>query len=290
MLSLAHQSLLSFPGFFKAQAVEEAGERFVYLEASNEARDLQGEIVLAKALEESAPYYLRYGNLDLDHLTQIGAKQGIKNPYLYEIGRPVDVQCSRGRTFVKAAIYAGDTPVAEHANAYWDSVTKLRPGKRWYPSVGGQVMDKGPAFDPATRTTGVVVKTVRWTNIGLSATPVNPAVPEVSTVPIGTLAKCWGAAGLDLSKALEAGAGTDSATLSGGAALRKQSLDRGIHSYWDFRDEMAGAVRKKRTTGAAADLVQHAHDNFGLSKAQAAEWADRFHADLRAGLSKGTPR
>lgn len=295
VLDVADTSLLSFPGFFKAIPAEESGERFVYLEASTEARDYQGEVVLAKALEESAPYYLRYGNLDLDHKTQIGAKQGIANPYLYEIGRPVEVQCSRGRTFVKAAVYAGDTPVAAHANAYWDSVTKLSPPKRWYPSVGGAVLDKGAAFDPKTQTSHTVVRKVRWTNIGLSATPVNPTVPAVSTVPIGLLAKAWGADGIDLSKALEAGAGTDSASLAGGGALRRQSLDRGLHSYWDFRDEMASAVRKKRTPGRAADLVEFAHREHGLAKAQGAEWAERFHQDLRSAIdargrapSKGT--
>lgn len=279
-------TLLSFPGFFKATPVEEAGDRFIYMEASNEARDMQGEIVLAKALEASASYYARYGNVDLDHKTQIGAQMGLADPYQYEIGRPVDVKVRGGRTFVKAAIYSGDTPVAAHANAYWDSVTKLNPPKRWYPSVGGAVMERGQALDKSTQTLGPAIKSVRWTNIGLSQTPVNITVPQVGTVPMGALTKSLG---FDLVKAMVAGYGSDSATLDGGGALRGQSLDRKVQSYWDFRDRAAGDVRKKRTTGKAADLVDHAHHEYGLSKAQAAEWAERFHADLRAGLSqKGT--
>lgn len=275
--------LLSFPGFFKAMPVEEGGDRFVFMEASKQTRDMQGEIVLAKALEASAEYYARYGNLDLDHKTQIGARQGIKDPYSYEIGRPVEVKCRDGQTFVKAAIYAGDTPVAAHANSYWDSVTKLVPAKRWFPSVGGAVMERGQTFDPVSQNVVPTIKAVRWTNIGLSATPVNVTVPEVSMVPMGLLAKSWG---LDLVKAMEAGSGTDSATLEGGAALRVQSLDGKVQSYWDFRDRVAKDIRAKRTKGTAAELVEHAHSAFGLSKSLAAEWAERFHADLKAGLSR----
>lgn len=276
---------LSFPDLLKATPSEEAGERFVYLEASNEARDYQGEVVLAKALAESADYYLRFGNLDLDHITQIGPKAGIGDYAKYEIGRPVDVRVHDGRTFVKGQLYRGDGPMAERANEVWDSLTNLSPPARWYPSVGGAVLEKAQDFDPQTRSARTVIRKVRWTNIGLSKTPVNLAVPSVSTVPIGVLAKCWGPAGLDLSKALEAGYGTDSATLTGGAALRKQSLDRRLHSYWDIRDRLAGDLRKSRVRPDPAAMADHLAGRFGLSKADAAEMVERFLADLKAGLS-----
>lgn len=286
MQDVANTEHLIFPDFLKATPAEEGGDRFIYLEASNQARDFQGEIVLAKALEESAEYYRRYGNLDLDHLTQIGAKQGIADPYLYQIGTPTDVKCRGGKTWVKGAIFKGDSPVAAHANKFWDSLTKISPRKRWFPSVGGAVVDKGPEFDPHTRETNTVVRKVRWTNVGFSATPVNPAVPQVSTVPIGMLAKSWGAHGLNLNKALEAGYGTDSTALAGGAALRKQSLDRHVQTYWDFRDGIAKAIRARTLTGTAQSIVNHAHAEMGMSQSQAAEWTERFHADLRDGLNQ----
>lgn len=286
MHDVANTEHLIFPDFLKATPAEESGDRFIYLEASNQARDFQGEIVLGKALEESAEYYRKYGNLDLDHLTQIGAKQGIADPYLYQIGTPVDVKCRGGKTWVKGAIFSGEAQVAEHANKFWDSLTKIRPAKRWFPSVGGAVVDKGPEFDPVTRETNTVVRKVRWTNVGFSATPVNPAVPQVSTVPIGVLAKSWGAHGLNLTKALEAGYGTDSAALAGGAALRKQSLDKHPQSYWDFRDHIAKAISGKAVSGTAESIVDHAHADLGVSRSQAAEWAERFHADLRDGLNQ----
>lgn len=175
----------------KASPSMEQGERFVYLEASNETRDQQGEIVLAKALAESSDYYLRYGNMDLDHLTQLGPKAGIADYALYEIGRPVEVKVSGGRTLVKGQIYSGSGPVAEKANQFWSSLTELTPPQRWYPSVGGAVMEKALDIDPDTGAKRAVIKKVRWTNIGFSKTPVNQAVPTVSTVPFGALAKCW---------------------------------------------------------------------------------------------------
>jgi len=285
MFDVEKTDYLTFPGLLKAMPAEEGGHRFLYMEASNEARDLQGERVMAEALAESAPYYAQFGNVDLDHVTQIGQRQGIPNHYLFEIGRPVDVKVSRGKTFVKAAIYDGDTDVAKHANSFWDSITKLRPQKRWYPSVGGSVLEKGTEIGPdGVRST--VVKKVRWTNIGLSLTPVNTTVPTVGTVPFGVLAKAWGAGGLNLSKALGAGYGTDSATLTGGAALRREDIDPEIQSYWDFRDKAANAVLHKRIKGGSAALSAHAHENFGLSKALSAEWTERFFTDLRSGISQ----
>lgn len=277
---------LTIPDFFKASVAEEGGRRLVYLEAANEALDYQDEVTLAKALGDSAPYFLRYGNLDLDHITQIGPKRGISDYPAYEIGRPVDVKLDGPRTMVKGEIYSGDTPVAANANIFWDSITKLRPAQRWYPSVGGKILDRDEGFDPKRRVARKVIKAVRWTNIGFSKTPVNPEVPTVTTIPFGVLAKCWDADGLDLMKALEAGYGTDAATLAGGAALRGQSLDRHLQSYWDFRDRAADDVRGRRVGLSPEGLSNHAREHYGLDAATAAEWTERFLADIRAGIKQ----
>ncbi|WP_431860151.1 hypothetical protein [Azospirillum sp.] len=282
MLDVADTQYLSIPDLLKATPSEEGGRRFIYLEASNEALDQQGEVVLAKALAESAGYYLRYGNLDLDHLTQLGPKAGIPDYPLYEIGRPADVRIDGPRTFVKGEIYQGAGAVAEKANQFWESLTAVKPPQRWYPSVGGSVLEKAQDLG---RT---VIRKVRWTNIGFSKTPVNQTVPTVATIPFGPLAKCWGVAGLDLTKALEAGYGTDAATLTGGAALRGQSLDRQVHSYWDFRDRLAGDVLKARVHPTSERLIDHATTHYGLDRAEAAEWTERFLADLKSGLNKRT--
>lgn len=272
----------------KATPSVEAGERFIYLEASNEARDQQGEVVLAKALEESADYYLRYGNLDLDHLTQLGPKAGIANYALFEIGRPVEVKVSGGKTLVKGQIYKGEGPVAEKANQFWSSLIDLNPPQRWYPSVGGAVMEKGMDIDPKTGAKHAIIKRVRWTNIGFSKTPVNQTVPTVTTVPFGALAKCWGPLGLDLNKAMEAGYGTDSAQLTDGGALRKQSLHGSPMNYFDMRDKIAGAIRKGSVgkNPGAKELVNFASSNFGVSLDEAAETVERFMRDLKTGINR----
>lgn len=281
---------LSIESMFKATPAEEAGRRYIYIEASNENVDQQGERVMSKALAESAAHFLKFGNIDIDHYTLIGKPNpskgwaGIPNCESYEIGRPVDVKIGDGRTFVKAELYCGDAELAKNANMVWESMTKLSPPARWYPSVGGQVMAKSTQIDPDTKDRVAVITKVRWTNIALSRTPVNQNVPTAQTVPFGALAKSWTPNGLML-KTLEAGYGTDSAALAGGAALRKQSLHGAIVSYWDFREKLAAAVRGRKNPGAK-DLVDLSVNKFGLSFDEAAEWVERFMRDLKSGLTQ----
>jgi hypothetical protein len=283
-------SYLSISNMLKATPVVEGGDRFIYLEASNEGLDLQGEVVLAKALAESADYYLKFGNIDIDHFTKIGAKAGIPSYEGYEIGRPVEVRAKEGATFVKGQIFSGDGPAAVQANLFWSSLVDLNPPARWYPSVGGAVLEKGMSIDPVTKSKRAVISKVRWSNIGFSKTPVNPHLATVSTVPFGALAKSWGPCGFDLTKALEAGYGTDAAALVGGGALRRQSLDSGVLSYWDFRDQFAESIRSKQVGSMQpANLVRFAQDAFGLAKARASDYVTRFLGDLNRAMKKEKP-
>lgn len=270
----------------KATPVEEGGERFIYLEASNEALDVQNEVVLAKALEESADYYLRYGNIDLDHLTQVGAKAGVPDYNLFEIGRPIDVRIDGSRTFVKGQIFSGEGPAAKKANEFWNSITDLNPPQRWYPSVGGAVLEKSEDVNPRTKAKCSMVTRVRWTNIGMSKTPVNTDVPTATTIPFGVLAKCWGPAGLDITKAIEAGYGTDSANLTGGGAMRKQSLHGVPANYWDFREKISSALMSK-TLGnpTASRLVDFAVSQYGMSHDDAAKYVERLMRNIKTELT-----
>lgn len=284
---------LSIGSLLKATPHTDGGQRLVYFEASNEGLDQQGEVIAAKALAESAEWFKRYGNIDIDHYTLIGkpdpsqGRPGIPGCELYEIGRPVDVRQDGKTTFVKATIYSGSGPAAQRANDFWASITDLSPPQRWYPSVGGSVLAKSVVLDKAGMRKAVINK-VRWTNIGVSKTPVNQHVGACATIPIGAFAKSWTADGLDFAKALEAGYGTDSAALTGGAAMRKQSLDRRVHSYFDFRNQLAGAMRsgKAGKNPGASDLVAYASKEFGMSPSEAAEWCERFLRDLKTGLTK----
>jgi len=267
-------------GLLKASPVEDGGRRFIYMEASNEAQDFQDETILAKALEASADYYLKYGNLDLDHLTQLGPRMGIPNYGLYEIGQPVEVKIAGVATYVKAELYTGSGPAAENANAVWASLVEVSPPQRWYPSVGGKVLARDDK-DPLR-----VTKTL-WSNIGLSKTPVNPAVPTAAAIPFGAFAKSMSPdGGFDLFKALTAGYGTDSATLTGGGSLRPQSMAGHSHSYFEYRDRISDAIRSGAVGAKAEELIAHSTSFFGLSLTQSAEWVERFFDDLARGLKQ----
>lgn len=283
---------LSIEMMLKATPAQEGGHRYIYLEASREAKDQHNEIVLAKALEDSADHYLKFGNVDIDHksMDAVAKMHNIDDPQLWEIGSPVDVRVDGISTFVKAELFTGETPLAQRANMVWDSMTKLSPAKKWYPSVGGKVLAKSMRLDEKTGAKIGVVSNVRWTNIALSPQPVNQHVGGVATIPFGILAKSWGAGGFDLTKALEASYATNAVGKTGGAALGMQSIDRGVkapRSYYDFRDQLARAVKTGVVGEMSADgLIAYSTGNFGLSHDEASDWVGRFLGDLKSGLSK----
>lgn len=277
---------ISLGSMLKATPSEEGGERILYIEASNEDVDHQNEVVLQKALAESAGYFLRHGNIDLSHYTILGPKSGIPNFMEYEIGKPVDVSITGRQTFVKAQLYQGESPMAKNANMVWDSLTRQSPPSRWYPSVGGSVLEKSVKLDPKTGDKIAVVSAVRWNNIALDRCPVNRTVPEVSTVPVGVFAKSLG--GFVIAKALEASYATDAVGKVGGAAFGTQSLDRGVHSYFDFRHRISDALLKKRAKARSRDITTYAMNQLGLSADEAAEWVERFLRDLSRDTSKAT--
>lgn len=285
------QEFLAISGLFKARPAEEGGRRILYIEASNEAVDMQGERVLAKSLRDSADYFSKYGNIDLDHRTLLPSRGLGDNPYLWEIGRPVEVTARGDATLVKAELYRGDGPVAANANMVWESMTGISPPARWFPSVGGAILERGSEIDPLTKSKVTIIKRVRWANIGLSRTPVNNAVPPVSIIEAEVFAKCLTAGGcLNLTKALAAGYGTDAAALNGGAALRTQSLDDELQevlplpAYSDVREFLAGEVRNRRSSISRKALAQAAASHFRLDHDTAAALSDRFLVDLHGRL------
>lgn len=276
---------ISVGGLMKATAQQDGGRRIIYFEASNEDVDHQGEVVLQKALEDSSAHYLRHGNIDLSHFTMLGPKMGLPNYHDYEIGRPVEVRVDGRRTFVKAELYQGESAMAKNATMVWDSMTKQSPPARWYPSVGGSVLAKSVKIDPVTKNRIAVVERVRWANVALDRQPVNKTVGQASSAPVGVFAKSLG--GFVMSKAITAGYGTDSATLTGGGAMRKQSLDRRVANYFDFREAISGAIKSGRVQPVnAPGLTSYGAQEFGLSQDEAAEYVERFLRDLQTKLKR----
>lgn len=279
---------MSINTLMKARAAVEDGERIIYVEASREKNDLQNEVVLAKALKESADHFLKFGVLDMDHksMPNVAKMYGIDNPDEWAVGQPLDVRFDGDVTLVKARLYSGDTPLANRANIVWEGLTKLSPPARYYASVGGAVLGREVRTDPKTKERFAVITKTRWNNLALSVNPVNQHLAAATTMPVGTFAKSLG--GYVLTKGLEAGYGTDSSSLSGGASLREQSLDGRVHSYFDFRNKLAAEMR----TGSAGknpgirELVAYTTTKFGVPTDQAAEYVERFLRDLKNGLNK----
>lgn len=260
----------------KARPATEGGARFIYFEASNEGVDQQGERVLAAALKESKAHFLKFGNIDIDHYTMVGPRMGITDYQSYEIGQPVDVQFRGERTFVKARLYEGDTSLASRANEVWESMTALNPPAKWYPSVGGAILEKTQTLDPKTGDKVTLIEKVRWTNVGLSRTPVNQHLPTATATAVGTFAKSLNGFVL---KALEASPLSDVAALTGGGALGVQSLDTGSKSpvsYFQFREALAGALLNQSLADQSEKgLVNWASTNFGMSPFEATDWVRR---------------
>ena len=130
---------------------------------------------------------------------------------------------------------------------------------------------------------------MRWNNVGFSLQPVNQTVQEVSTIPIGVLAKSWGVLGLDLRKSLEAGYNSNAATMTGGDALRVQSLDHqkgGVLEYDLFKNEFAKLINSGEIGHGVKNMVLEAASRFQYSKSKAAEYVERFLNDLKRGLKE----
>jgi hypothetical protein len=289
-LQAADSDFISLSGIFcKAIPTEEAGQRVLYLEASNETKDHQNEKILQSALADSKDFFLRHGNIDISHFTMIGLKHNIPNYLEYEIGKPREVGFQTGKTFVKAELYqganGGSSAQARNADMVWDSLTKQQPPMSWFPSVGGGILDRGPGIDPQTKSRVMLVKKVRWCNIGLDRTPVNMTVPEVSLAPVGTFMKGMAALGT-FSKTLTTGYGTDSAQLAGGAALRKQSLYGVPTNYFDFRDRLSKHLMDSRSQNLGAhELIDHSINVLQLDPASSTQWVERFMRDLHTSLT-----
>jgi len=269
----------SVGGLLKATPAEDGSKRLLYFEASNEDPDYQNEIILQKALADSADYYLRHGNVDLSHYSILGAKSGLPNFMEYEIGKPVDMQLTGGKTFVKAELYQGDSPMAKNANLVWDSLTRQRPPSRWYPSVGGAVLSKSIKTDPATGQKVAVVDKVRWNNVALDRCPVNKTVPEVSSAPLGVFAKSLNGF---VVKALETDYGTDSAQLTGGAALRLETLHDQPYSY--YQNQIAKQLRLKKIK--PTDIDDYAYKQWGFTPDESRQFTRQFFTDLHHGVHR----
>lgn len=253
--------------FLKATPHTEGDDRFLLIEPTNEERDIQGHIVPRSVLARSAAYYHKFGNVDISHRThpKVVEDKKIENPREWEIGRPVEVHVDP-TIVVKAQIYAGH----KMADWFWSTQVAQRPPMPWWPSIGGQSV-VGPD--------GVVTHAL-WDNIGLDNRPVNKALPTVTVVqPV------------EMLKALVGAGGTDKAELTGGAALRRESL-RGAQGsrdldYWQMSSALISLIAKgdfylgeSPNEDVVVGAIAQYFRSRGVSETEAGALARRFILDV----------
>ena len=173
----------SFPVVIKAHEESRSKRRIVEVESSNQSRDEDGDVVLQQALLDSAPTFIATGHLDIDHLSEFGARLGIPDPSSYIVGRPLDVRKGDGdTTFVEGEISRSldgrIDPARNRYDEFWQSLRR-EPPVVWFSSIYGWPTDlddctKGACGDfGATR---YVIKAIDWRSLAFTRAPKNTSL------------------------------------------------------------------------------------------------------------------
>lgn len=175
------------------KGVEEDGQWIVYLQASNESLDQDGEALEMDALQKAADYYLSHGVLSWDH------KHKQTNDPGFIIGEPLDVRFTKDRkTLVKGFLYKSN----DIAKKVWGNIQS--GARRLGASVGGGILQKAESQ----------IREVIWDETAITHKPVNDGtLGNVTFVPFA-----------EFAKALTAGGGVDAASFIGGRSLTPESL------------------------------------------------------------------
>jgi hypothetical protein len=178
--------IIEIPAIVKART-DSGGRRLVEVEASNETVDSEGDIILQSALIDAAPQFIKTGNLDIDHISEIGHRYGIANPSAYIVGRPTEVKdIGGGRTSVVGEIMRSrdgtHNPAANKYDEFWDSLMS-DPPVNWrasiygFPSPDGLVdCTKARAGEKTYGATRFLVKGLSWRSLAFTRNPVNDAI------------------------------------------------------------------------------------------------------------------
>jgi len=195
--------VLTMPVLVKALPMAEGGgPRKFSVGVSAEVVDGEGDIITQKALLDSAQSFIAKGGvIDRDHLSEIGARYGIRDPESYIIGRAtevIDLGKSNGCKETGIVGYLFENPKADEV---WESLSK---GEVWkssiygFPKPDGLIdcrFQKSSEFPDATRW---VVKGIDWVSLALTKTPVNNGIShtahiiksQINTTQVIT-AKAW---------------------------------------------------------------------------------------------------
>lgn len=187
---------------FTATTIRKAGEQWeIYIEASNEYRDRENEIVLQAALVKAAPKFLEIGKVSWNHLHK--DKHGQERPS-FVVGHPLDVRFIEERpkrTLVKAKLYRTNK-VAQEIMANMEGGCD-----RFGASIGGQKLAK--SFSDGT------VSAVVWDEVAITYDPIN--LSTSGAVQLNPME--------EFAKALMAGAGINPAEFTSGRVITREEME-----------------------------------------------------------------
>lgn len=181
--------IIDFPVFVKSEVNE--GKRIIILESSNEHVDGEGDVILQKALMDSASSFIQNGHLDIDHLSEIGRSMGIRNPSQYIVGVPLEVfDMGEKRTGVKGELFRNPDgtfdPDKYQYDMVWDSL-QHEPPVRWRASIygfpkSGMVKDCSKEACGTSGATRYLVEGLDWRSLALTKSPMNDHIKHEAKI------------------------------------------------------------------------------------------------------------
>lgn len=191
----------------KAIETDAHGNWIIEAEASNENLDFDGQVVLQRALSGSKDYFLANGVISYDHRhLRADPEDPNWSPEKYIIGEPMGVTTRGGSTFVKAKLYKSNEVAREIVKKLQDGSTRMKT------SVGGKRPEVVSSWDQKLGRAVEKVVRVLWDELAITFKPVNQTLEPVALSSAAFV------------KSLEAGFGTDSATMTGGRATIPSDL------------------------------------------------------------------
>ena len=232
---------------------EDKDEWVVYIEASNEFRDHEDEVVMQKAMENALDEFMKVGQISWDHMH----KDPVRSRPRYIIGHPLDVKFSqdgnRNSTLVKAQLYH-ENKLAQDLKDNLDS-----GADRLGASIGGKKLSK--SFSGR-------IDRLYWDEVAITYKPVNSStMGNVTQTPMAEFVKSFAP---DFVKALTAGAGINPEEFTGGRAMtrergQKRDIENGLSEHvqrefkwakeWGLNDAIREVVQKKFKAAFKAALL-----------------------------------
>lgn len=187
---------------------DENGNYIFEVEASNENLDLQNQITLQSALEDSKDYFLSNGVISDDHLHKTRNDDGSVETHKEKIiGEPISVRKEGKSTFVKGILYKGVEAAKPYIELLKNKSTRVKA------SIGG-IMPKVHKNADGSET----ITSFMWNDLALTVSPVNWTVGSAKFAKSISM--------VDFCKSLNAGYGTNAADYEGGRALQKEDLEK----------------------------------------------------------------